>query len=240
MAPGRRSEIYRLAVGLAAAALFTATFSLLAGVAVDGWVIATLAAGGLLALRFPLHVSLSEKISVAAAVFFAAVLLLPVAQAAALVAAISGVDIAIAATRSSRIVKARSGSRASGGGPRASGRRRYSRRRNQPRAGRVCGDRRRGRLLCHQPRPRRDRRRVRHVAQPPRDHAHDAEGRPRPVRDPVPDRRHRGVCSGPVAVVAGSHSGTSCPGLPLVAPAHRDPPRRDAGDGAHGRRGRPS
>ena len=99
MAPGRRSEIYRLAVGLAAAALFTATFSLLAGVAVDGWVIATLAAGGLLALRFPLHVSLSEKISVAAAVFFAAVLLLPVAQAAALVAAISGVDIAIAATR---------------------------------------------------------------------------------------------------------------------------------------------
>ncbi|TMF71423.1 MAG: HD-GYP domain-containing protein [Chloroflexi bacterium] len=99
MAPGRRSEIYRLAVGLAAAALFTATFSLLAGVAVDGWVIATLAAGGLLALRFPLHVSLSEKISVVTAVFFAAVLLLPVVQAAALVAAISGVDIAIAATR---------------------------------------------------------------------------------------------------------------------------------------------
>jgi len=99
LAPGRRSEIYRLAVGLAAAALFTATFSLLAGVAVDGWVIATLAAGGLLALRFPLHVSLSEKISVVTAVFFAAVLLLPVVQAAALVAAISGVDIAIAATR---------------------------------------------------------------------------------------------------------------------------------------------
>ena len=68
-------------------------------VAVDGWVIATLAAGGLLALRFPLHVSLSEKISVVTAVFFAAVLLLPVVQAAALVAAISGVDIAIAATR---------------------------------------------------------------------------------------------------------------------------------------------
>ena len=99
MAPRRRSEIYRLAVGLTAAAIFGTTFSRLAASVPDGWIVASLALGGLLALQFPLHVSLTEKVSVATAVFFAAVLLLPVAQAAALVGAISGIDIAIAAMR---------------------------------------------------------------------------------------------------------------------------------------------
>jgi len=99
LAPRRRSEIYRLAVGLSAAAIFAATFSRLAASVPDGWIVASLALGGLLALQFPLHVSLTEKVSVATAVFFAAVLLLPVAQAAALVGAISGIDIAIAAMR---------------------------------------------------------------------------------------------------------------------------------------------
>jgi len=99
LTPRRRSEIYRLAVGLAAAALFAATFSRLGASAPDWWIVAALALGGLLAMQFPLHVSLSEKVSVATAVFFAAVLLLPVAQAAALVGAISGIDIAVAAAR---------------------------------------------------------------------------------------------------------------------------------------------
>jgi len=99
LAPRRRSEIYRLAVGLTAAAIFGTTFSRLAASVPDGWIVASLALGGLLALQFPLHVSLTEKVSVATAVFFAAVLLLPVAQAAALVGAISGIDIAIAAMR---------------------------------------------------------------------------------------------------------------------------------------------
>jgi len=99
LAPRRRSELYRLAVGLAAAAVFAATFSSLGAPALDGWVVAMLAAGGLLALQFPLQVSVSEKVSVATAVFFAAVLLLPVVQASALVGAISGIDIAISATR---------------------------------------------------------------------------------------------------------------------------------------------
>jgi putative nucleotidyltransferase with HDIG domain len=99
MAPRRRSELYRLAVGLTAALLFAATFSWLRVPAPDGWIVASLGLGGLLALQFPLHVSLSEKVSVATAVFFAAVLLLPVAQAAALVGAIAGLDTAIAAAR---------------------------------------------------------------------------------------------------------------------------------------------
>ena len=99
MAPRRRSEIYRLAVGLAASAVFAAMFSRLGATVPDGRIVALLAAGGLLSLQFPLHLSLSEKVSVATAVFFAAVLLLPVAQAAALVGAVSGIDIAISATR---------------------------------------------------------------------------------------------------------------------------------------------
>jgi putative nucleotidyltransferase with HDIG domain len=99
LAPRRRSELYRLAVGLTAALLFAATFSWLRVPAPDGWIVGSLGLGGLLALQFPLHVSLSEKVSVATAVFFAAVLLLPVAQAAALVGAIAGLDTAIAAAR---------------------------------------------------------------------------------------------------------------------------------------------
>jgi putative nucleotidyltransferase with HDIG domain len=105
LAPRRRSELYRLAVGLAAAAIFAATFRELGATAADPWIVASLALGGLLALQFPLQVSLSEKVSVATAVFFAAVLLLPAAQAAALVGAIAGADTAISAGR--RVVRKR-------------------------------------------------------------------------------------------------------------------------------------
>jgi putative nucleotidyltransferase with HDIG domain len=63
----------------------------------DWWLLDTLAVAGLLALRFPVYLSLSHKVSVAAAVFFAAALLLPVWQAGALVAASLVLDSAIAA-----------------------------------------------------------------------------------------------------------------------------------------------
>jgi len=47
---------------------------------------AALLAAGVLAQQFPLHISLSEKVSVSSAVFFASILLLPPWQAAATVA----------------------------------------------------------------------------------------------------------------------------------------------------------
>jgi putative nucleotidyltransferase with HDIG domain len=103
VAPRRRSEVYRLAVGVAAVGIVAATtHGLDAGV--PNWMlVASLAAAGLVALQFPLHVSLSEKVSVGTAVFFAAVLLLPAVQAAALVGAIAAADTVIAAAR--RVVR---------------------------------------------------------------------------------------------------------------------------------------
>jgi len=65
----------------------------------DWSLIASLAAGGVLALEFPLHISVDVKVSVASAVFFAAVLLLPMWQAAALVGALQALDIGVAAVR---------------------------------------------------------------------------------------------------------------------------------------------
>ncbi len=65
----------------------------------DWWLVASLGVAGILALEFPLHVNLSEKVSVASAVFFAAVLLLPVWQAAALVGTLQAADLFIAAVR---------------------------------------------------------------------------------------------------------------------------------------------
>jgi hypothetical protein len=93
MTPRRRSEIYRLAVAVIAMAVFLANLKrLAAGGFPDPPLVAALTVADLVALQFPLHVSLNEKVSVAAAVFFGAALLMPVWQAAALVAATQGAE----------------------------------------------------------------------------------------------------------------------------------------------------
>lgn len=105
MSPRKRSELYRTAVGLTALAVFAATIRQTAAVPVQWWLVAVIGGAGLVALRFPLHVSLSNKVSVASAVFFAAALLLPALQAAALVAVVSFADAVITAAR--RVVSSR-------------------------------------------------------------------------------------------------------------------------------------
>ncbi|HEY0831966.1 MAG TPA: HD-GYP domain-containing protein [Candidatus Dormibacteraeota bacterium] len=107
MAPRRRSEVYRLAGGLAAVGLFVANVNTFRAEPADWWLIGTLALAGILALEFPLHVNLSEKVSVATAVFFAAVLLLPIWQAAALVGVLQAADICLAAFRKVRASRER-------------------------------------------------------------------------------------------------------------------------------------
>ena len=99
MAPRRRSELYRLAVALAAAAVAFATRDHLLAVRPDWPLVVTLGLTGLVALRFPLQVSLAEKFSVASAVFFASALLVPAWDAAVLAAATSAVDTGIAVAR---------------------------------------------------------------------------------------------------------------------------------------------
>jgi putative nucleotidyltransferase with HDIG domain len=86
-------------VGLAAAAMFAANVKGLSTGHPDGWLVGVLALAGVLALEFPLHASINEKLSVASAVFFAAVLLLPMWQAAVLVGGLQGADLCIAALR---------------------------------------------------------------------------------------------------------------------------------------------
>jgi len=105
--PRQRSELYRVGVGLVALAIFAGTAGPLARERPDWWLVAALAVAGILALEFPLHVNISEKVSVATAVFFAAVLLLPMRQAAALVGALQAIDICIAAVRKARARKER-------------------------------------------------------------------------------------------------------------------------------------
>jgi HD-GYP domain-containing protein (c-di-GMP phosphodiesterase class II) len=114
MAPRRRSELYRLAVGVAALGFAATGASRLGAGGVDWWLVASLAVAGLLALAFPLHISLSVKVSVASSVFFAAVLLLPAWQAAALVGSLQAVDIAFAAWRKVRRTRERPPLRAIG------------------------------------------------------------------------------------------------------------------------------
>jgi putative nucleotidyltransferase with HDIG domain len=99
MTPRRRSELYRLGVGLVAVAFALGFAGRFAPAGVDWWLVASLSAAAILALEFPLHISLNFKVSIAAAVFFAAVLLLPVLQAAALVGGLQAVDIVVAAFR---------------------------------------------------------------------------------------------------------------------------------------------
>jgi putative nucleotidyltransferase with HDIG domain len=73
----------------------------------DWWLIASLTVTAILALEFPLHVNLNTKVSVASAVFFDAVLLLPVWEAALLVGVLQAVDICIAAARRIRATRER-------------------------------------------------------------------------------------------------------------------------------------
>jgi putative nucleotidyltransferase with HDIG domain len=107
LAPRRRSELYRLGVGLAAVAILATASGRLLDARADWWLIASIAAAGILALEFPLHISLSEKMSVATAVFFAALLLLPAWQAAALVGALQASDICLAAFKKVRATRER-------------------------------------------------------------------------------------------------------------------------------------
>ena len=99
MSPRKRSELYRLGVGVVAVAILVASAGRLAVRPEDWLLVVSVAAAGILALEFPLHISLSEKVSVASAVFFAAVMLLPVWQAAALVGTLQAADICFVAYR---------------------------------------------------------------------------------------------------------------------------------------------
>lgn len=99
MTPRRRSELFRVGVALAAGTIFALSLRQTSTVPVQWGLAAALGAAGLAALRFPIHVSLSNKVSVAAAVFFAAALLMPAWQAAALVALVSLVDTVITVVR---------------------------------------------------------------------------------------------------------------------------------------------
>jgi len=102
MTPRRRSELFRLGVGGAAIAVLVFDVPRLGGAPVDWWLIASIAVTGILALEFPLHVNINTKVSMASAVFFAAVLLLPVWQAALLVGALQAVDVCLAAAKKVR------------------------------------------------------------------------------------------------------------------------------------------
>lgn len=99
MTPRQRSELYRLGVGLVAAGVLAATLGRLLHSRVDWWLVASVTVAGALALAYPLHVNLSSKISVASAVFFAAVLVLPMWQAAALVGLLQAADVCRAAVK---------------------------------------------------------------------------------------------------------------------------------------------
>lgn len=99
MTPRQRSELYRLGVGLVAAGILVATAGRLVAGPFDWWLIASIAVAGTLALAFPMQINLSTKMSVASAVFFAAAIVLPVWQAAALVALLQVADVCRGAVR---------------------------------------------------------------------------------------------------------------------------------------------
>ena len=107
MSPRRRSELFRFAVGVIAIAIAAAGATRLAVEPADWWLIASLAVTAVLALEFPLHVNLNTKVSVASAVFFAAVMLLPLWQAPLLVGVLQAADICIAAARRVRATRER-------------------------------------------------------------------------------------------------------------------------------------
>ena len=114
MSPRRRSELFRLAVGLAAIGVLAGSISRLVLEPADWWLIVSIAVTAILALEFPLHINISAKVSVASGVFFAAVLLLPIWQAAALVGGLQAADIGLAAVRKVRATRERPPLRAVG------------------------------------------------------------------------------------------------------------------------------
>ena len=99
MTPRQRSELYRLGVGLVAVGTLAATAGRLVAGPFDWWLIASIAVAGSLALAFPLQINLSTKMSVASAVFFAAAIVLPSWEAAALVALLQVAEVFRAAIR---------------------------------------------------------------------------------------------------------------------------------------------
>ncbi len=105
MTPRRRSELFRLGIGVGAVAVAVTGATRLAAEPADWWLIASLVVTGILALEFPLHINISAKVSVASAVFFAAVLLLPLWQAALLVGGLQATDICLAAARKIRATR---------------------------------------------------------------------------------------------------------------------------------------
>lgn len=105
MAPRRRSELYRLAVGLAALATFAAGLGQLRLGVVDQGLASTLLVAGVLAMQFPININLSQKLSVASAVFFASSLLLPAWDAAALAAGVALLDTTISFARKAFVMR---------------------------------------------------------------------------------------------------------------------------------------
>ncbi|HKC20728.1 MAG TPA: HD domain-containing phosphohydrolase [Candidatus Dormibacteraeota bacterium] len=99
MRPHRQSELYRLAVGLCALGVLVLNAPKLGRPAPDAALIALLVVSGVLAEQFPVNVNLTQKVSVASAIFFATALLLPPFQAATLIGAISVLNSAVAVLR---------------------------------------------------------------------------------------------------------------------------------------------
>ncbi len=105
MAPRRRSELYRLTVGILAVGAFAAEIGRLRLGALDQGLAATLVVSGVLAMQFPININLSQKLSVASAVFFASALLLPVWDAAALVGLVALLDTTISFARKALVMR---------------------------------------------------------------------------------------------------------------------------------------
>src|ERR1700682_2247594 len=100
MAPRQRYEVYRLAVICAATGLFVAGLPrLVRGDTVEWGLVAFLLVAGVLAQQFLLQISLSQRVSVDSAVFFAALLVLPAWQAAAVVAVTQAIGVVIGTWR---------------------------------------------------------------------------------------------------------------------------------------------
>jgi putative nucleotidyltransferase with HDIG domain len=106
MAPRQRYELYRLAVICGAAALFVAGLPrLTSGRPVEWELVAFLLVAGVLAQQFLLPISLSQKVSVDSAVFFAALLVLSAWQAAAVVAVTQAIGVVIGTWRRMRAIR---------------------------------------------------------------------------------------------------------------------------------------
>jgi putative nucleotidyltransferase with HDIG domain len=106
VAPRQRYEVYRLAVICGAAVLFVAGLPrLIAGRPVEWGLVAFLLVAGVLAQQFLLQISLSQRVSVDSAVFFAALLVLPAWQTAAVVAVTQAIGVVIGTWRRMRAIR---------------------------------------------------------------------------------------------------------------------------------------